>query len=141
MLSNKFPARLKKVLLLEPPSFFSVAFRIIRPLIPAKYLDKVATAKMQDLASYVDSSKLLPEYGGSLSFDAISYLDQLYAEDQQQQVQTPTPNPPAPASTSAPSPLPASNNTATATTTTTTKLEESKPISNSPINGEGVAAR
>jgi len=116
MLSNKFPARLKKVLLLEPPSFFSVAFRIVRPLIPAKYLDKVATAKMQDLTSYVDSNKLLPDYGGSLSFDPISHLDQIYAEENQQQVQTPAP-------------------------VENIKLEETKPISNSPINGEGVAAR
>lgn len=123
MLSNKFPARLKKVLLLEPPSFFNIAFRLIRPLIPAKYLEKVATAKIQDLLTYADSDKVLPDYGGTLAFDPISYLDQLYNEEQQQQVQPPT--------------LPAT--TPTTNNVTPGKLDESKNISN-PLNTEGVAA-
>jgi hypothetical protein len=84
MLSNKFPARLKKVLLLEPPSFFNWAFRIIRPLIPGKYLDKLATAKLHDLQSYVDPDRLLVDYGGMLTFDASLYIDSLWSEEQQQ---------------------------------------------------------
>eukprot|EP00026_Physarum_polycephalum_P008423 Phypoly_transcript_08508.p1 GENE.Phypoly_transcript_08508~~Phypoly_transcript_08508.p1 ORF type:complete len:299 (+),score=46.01 Phypoly_transcript_08508:578-1474(+) len=87
MLSNKFPARLKKVLLLEPPGFFNVAFRIIRPLIPAKYLEKIATAHLPDLQVYVDADKLLPDFGGRLQFDPIGFVDQLLVEEQQMQVQ------------------------------------------------------
>lgn len=98
MLSNKFPARLKKVLLLEPPSFFNWAFRIIRPLIPGKYLEKIATARLHDLPSYVEPDRLLVDYGGTLTFDASSYVDSLWAEEQQElapSAQPPTYVPPA----------------------------------------------
>lgn len=84
MLSNKFPARLKKVVLLEPPSFFNWAFRIIRPLIPGKYLEKLGTGRCSDLLSYVDVDKLLLEFGGTLMFDANAYIDALAVEEQQQ---------------------------------------------------------
>jgi len=82
MLSNKFPARLKKVLLLEPPSFFNIAFRIIRPLIPSKYMEKLAPARLAELQDYVDACKLLPDYGGTLPFDQSTYVDELWAEEQ-----------------------------------------------------------
>jgi len=97
MLSNKFPARLKKVLLLEPPGFFNWAFRIIRPFIPAKYLEKLATAHLADLPGYVDVDKLLTDYGGTLQFDQNTLVDALYNQEylqyeQQEQQQVPTPN-------------------------------------------------
>jgi hypothetical protein len=84
MLSNKFPARLKKVLLLEPPGFFNIAFRIIRSLIPSKYVEKLAIARFADLPMYVDADKLLPEYGGTLQFDQNVMVDVLYSQESQQ---------------------------------------------------------
>lgn len=87
MLSNKFPARLKKVLLLEPPSFFNLAFRIIRPLIPSKYMEKLAPAKLPELQAYVDADKLLPDFGGTLPFDQNAFVDSLYNEEMQQNMQ------------------------------------------------------
>jgi len=85
MLSNKFPARLKKVLLLEPPSFFNFAFRILRPVIPSKYLEKIATAKLDDLPGYIDTDRLLVDFGGTLQFDPGEYIDSLFRQQQEEE--------------------------------------------------------
>jgi tyrosine-protein phosphatase non-receptor type 9 len=124
MLSNKFPARLKKVLLLEPPTFFNIAFRIIRPLIPAKYMEKLATAHLPDLQAYVDADKLLPDYGGTLQFDHNTFVDQLSLEEQKFQQNQQMQN----------QPMPQIQNT-------TQNRFEPKPINpTSPAVAEGVAS-
>jgi tyrosine-protein phosphatase non-receptor type 9 len=99
MLSNKFPARLKKIILLEPPSFFNFAFRIIRPLIPSKYLDKLAVARIGELPGIVDTRLLLLEFGGTLMFDASAFIDSLWATEQALWATEQAQVPPAPTTT------------------------------------------
>jgi len=84
MLSNKFPARLKRIILLEPPGFFNFAFRIIRPLIPQKYLEKIAVARFGELPNLIDRNLLLIDFGGTLQFDPISFIDSLWLEEYSQ---------------------------------------------------------
>jgi len=82
MLQNKFPGRLRKVLLLEPPKFFRMAFRLVKPFISQKYLDKMTVMELRDITKYVSPSALPAEYGGSMPFDQRACIAQLQMENQ-----------------------------------------------------------
>jgi len=82
MLQNRFPGRLKRVLLLEPPRFFKMAFKMIKPLIAEKYLQKMSIVTLPEILEHAPAANLFKEYGGELEYDHSKFLELVKAEEQ-----------------------------------------------------------
>jgi len=93
MLQNRFPGRLKRVLLLEPPRFFKMAFKMIKPLIAEKYLEKMSIVSLPEILQHAPASNLFKEYGGELEYDHSKFLELVKAEEQSKKNQGEAVNP------------------------------------------------
>lgn len=83
MLQNRFPGRLKKVLLLEPPRFFKMAFKMIKPLIAEKYLQKMCIVTMPEILDHAPASGVMKEYGGLVDYDHNRFVELIKSEEQE----------------------------------------------------------
>eukprot|EP01111_Echinosteliopsis_oligospora_P011700 TRINITY_DN3921_c0_g1_i1.p1 TRINITY_DN3921_c0_g1~~TRINITY_DN3921_c0_g1_i1.p1 ORF type:complete len:386 (-),score=101.63 TRINITY_DN3921_c0_g1_i1:75-1232(-) len=93
MLQNRFPGRLKRVLLLEPPRFFKMAFKMIKPLIAEKYLQKMSIVTMPEILDHAPASGLLKEYGGQVDYDHVKFLEMIKSEEQDKKMHGAAVNP------------------------------------------------
>lgn len=58
---------------------------MVKPFVPDKYLCKINVVELEHLPQYIDPSNLLPDYGGTLSFDQSAFIDMLVSQQNQAQ--------------------------------------------------------
>ncbi|GAB1610995.1 tyrosine-protein phosphatase non-receptor type 9-like isoform X1 [Argonauta hians] len=66
MLKGAYPARLKKVLIVDAPFWFKASFRILQLFLREKLRDRVFTVSVSDLPVHIPSVSLPKELGGHL---------------------------------------------------------------------------
>jgi len=93
MLQNRFPGRLKRVLLLEPPRFFKMAFKMIKPLIAEKYLQKMCIVTMPEILDHAPASGVLKEYGGDVDYDHSRFIEAVRSEEKEKKLHGEAVNP------------------------------------------------
>jgi len=75
MLQSRFPGRLRKFLILNPPWFFRIVFKLVRPFMSEKFASKLHLLHgKEQLLEHIDKNCLIEEYGGTLPFDKDQYL-------------------------------------------------------------------
>eukprot|EP01090_Pellita_catalonica_P012116 TRINITY_DN2567_c0_g1_i1.p1 TRINITY_DN2567_c0_g1~~TRINITY_DN2567_c0_g1_i1.p1 ORF type:complete len:316 (+),score=73.53 TRINITY_DN2567_c0_g1_i1:51-998(+) len=76
-IENCIPARVRQILIVDPPWFVRLLTAFIRPFVKAKLLKKVVMIKRKDLLDYISEENLLKEYGGTVEFDSQKWSDEL----------------------------------------------------------------
>lgn len=74
LLKGAYPARLKKVLIVNAPLWFKAPFRILRLFVREKLRDRVTTVSLEQLGAHIPYTSLPRELGGSLAINHKSWL-------------------------------------------------------------------
>nr|XP_037268244.1 tyrosine-protein phosphatase non-receptor type 9-like isoform X1 [Rhipicephalus microplus] len=74
LLKGAYPARLKKVLIVNAPLWFKAPFRILRLFVREKLRDRVTTVSLEQLGAHIPYTSLPRELGGSLAINHKAWL-------------------------------------------------------------------
>jgi len=77
-LQNRFPARVGLFLIVDPPSWFGLIWRLIRPMMSAKFASKVHLPYSSDLDQWIDKDNLPLELGGKVDFNFKKWIQDRY---------------------------------------------------------------
>lgn len=117
-----FPMRIASILVIEPGKILEVLLKIAKFFVKKKLLARVETLSKAELQSRVAPAELLPEFGGTSTFDYAQLIAQIRAQEgtappagplsvsvpPTANVSTPTGSPPASPSAAPASPMPVS---------------------------------
>jgi hypothetical protein len=68
------PCRLGQGSIVHPPWWFSLVFRVVASILPAKIVGRIAVRSEQQLAELIPKAHLLKRLGGDLEFDGRAWL-------------------------------------------------------------------
>jgi len=71
-LEGQFPCRIRRFLIIDPPSWFSMVWRLIKPMMSKDFASKVSMPKKKDLKEHLhpDDQDLVPgDLGGNLTLE------------------------------------------------------------------------
>mmetsp|Transcript_19267 Transcript_19267/g.32175 ORF Transcript_19267/g.32175 Transcript_19267/m.32175 type:complete len:293 (+) Transcript_19267:185-1063(+) len=69
-MQGRFPMRVRMFLIVNPPSWFSTIWKVIRPMMTKDFAAKVKLPKKKDICKFVDDPKTLPsEFGGQVDVE------------------------------------------------------------------------
>jgi len=77
-LQNRFPARVGLFLIVDPPSWFGLIWRLIRPMMSSKFASKVNLPYSSDLGQWFDEDNIPKEVGGKYDFDFKKWVQNRY---------------------------------------------------------------
>lgn len=60
-----YPERMQKCLVLDAPLTFTLAWTMIKPMLPARTISKISFIKQEQLTDFIDPSVLIRKYGGT----------------------------------------------------------------------------
>jgi len=67
-LMDNFPLRIKKVLIIHPPSIVNALLSCFKLFMKKKLMDRIEVAQPEVLENYIDSDNLWKEFGGNLEY-------------------------------------------------------------------------
>lgn len=68
------PCRLGSGSIMHPPWFFSILFKIVSSILPAKIIGRIKVRSESELHEIIPKENLLPRLGGDLQFDHRAWL-------------------------------------------------------------------
>jgi len=73
-----FPFRVKRFVILNPPSFFHAIIKICKTFMSTKLLNRIeSTTKVKDILNYVREDQLWTTFGGDVEYDPAKWVDHL----------------------------------------------------------------
>lgn len=74
---DTFPMRVKKIIVLNPPTIFNAIVKIAKSFNKTKMMDRLEVlSSKKDLLKLVDKDNLLEHFGGNISEDPITFLEE-----------------------------------------------------------------
>jgi len=77
-LQNRFPARVGLFLIVDPPSWFSLIWSLIRPMMSRKFAAKVNLPRSDMLEQWIERQYIHKELGGTLDYDHKMWIRNRY---------------------------------------------------------------
>jgi len=68
-MQGRYPCRIRLFLIVNPPSWFSIIWRIMRTMMSKQFAEKVFLPKGNELFNFVDAENVPKEFGGTLDLD------------------------------------------------------------------------
>ncbi|KAI8907321.1 CRAL-TRIO domain-containing protein [Gorgonomyces haynaldii] len=81
ILQGRFPIRLRKFVLVNPPSMFSMVWMIIRPMMTEDFASKWALIKSDQVSTIMPLDNAPPELGGTKTVDMETVIKDLYEKE------------------------------------------------------------
>jgi hypothetical protein len=81
ILQGRFPIRLRKFILVNPPGMFNMVWKIIRPMMKDEFASKWSLIKMEDLFNFIEPLVTPKELGGTKTVDMIPIIKGYYEEE------------------------------------------------------------
>jgi len=78
---DNFPMRVKKVLLINPPSIMETIISTIRLFMKKKIMDRISIVSKEEILEYIDADHLSNEMGGNIEYSVnhfMTYIDNIY---------------------------------------------------------------
>jgi len=77
-LMDNFPLKIKKILLINPPSILSTLLSVVRLFMKKKLLDRVEVIRREDLSNYIEEDQLWSEMeGGKCEYHAEDLIESI----------------------------------------------------------------
>jgi len=79
---DNFPMRVKKVLIINPPSIIETIISTVRLFMKKKIMDRISIVSREEILEFIDADQLSQEMGGNIEYSInnfITYTDNIYS--------------------------------------------------------------
>jgi hypothetical protein len=77
-LQSRFPARVRAFLIVDPPGWFGMIWRLIRPMMSAKFASKVHLIPRKSLTDFLSKDQIPKDLDGESTFNLDEWIEQRF---------------------------------------------------------------
>lgn len=82
ILQNRFPIRIRNIILVRPPSFFSIVWSMVSSLFQTEMLNKVRIVRsLEELETFVTKENLPVDFGGCADYSPERFIAERYEKE------------------------------------------------------------